>query len=282
MSKRKSKVLFELHYVPRSTGRSKIYAVTALKRNLVLAIAVILIGGLLFLIINQGMDELKLIELNNLREENSRLHDEMNLVIELERELAYAEDIEGRLRQMLGEEVAASERAEAENALLSATPYIPGEELAEGEFSEPGEGFSPTDRTGELAAAVAASSTLSTPQGWPLRGWVTRGFTASGDNRHLGIDIASDIGNPVKATASGVVVFAAEDQYYGWKVVIVHPGGFSTIYGHNDKLFVSLGERVERGDRIALSGNSGASTAPHLHYELRRDDVAIDPMPFLE
>jgi len=282
LSKRKSNVLFELQVVPRSTGKMKLYSVTTFKRNLVLAIAIVLVGGLLFLIINQGMDELKLIELNNLREENSRLHEEMNLVVELERELAYAEDIEGRLRQMLGEEVAATERAEAEDALLSATPYIPGEELSDGELSEPGEGFSPTDRTGELAAAVAESTALSTPRGWPLRGWVTRGFTASGDNRHLGVDIASDIGRPVVATASGVVVYADEDQYYGWKVVIVHPGGFSTIYGHNDKLFVSLGERVERGDRIALSGNSGASTAPHLHYELRRDDVAIDPMPYLE
>ena len=86
---------------------------------------------------------------------------------------------------------------------------------------------------------------------------------------------------PVLATARGTVAAAASDPVYGHYVVLAHGGGLETMYGHNAVLLVEVGETVERGQPIAYSGNSGRSTAPHLHYEIRRDGRAIDPAPYL-
>ncbi|MCX7022580.1 MAG: M23 family metallopeptidase [bacterium] len=188
--------------------------------------------------------------------------------------------------------MAEERRAEAERILTSAVPYVPGEEPEALDLSERLKGTFPTGpaarltegRTSELAAYVARAAVqgLSTPQGWPLRGWITRGFVPAGDDKHAGIDLACDEGRQVSATAAGVVVFAGEDRHYGLKVVISHDSGYTTTYGHNSKLLVKVGDKVVRGQHIALSGNTGASTSPHLHYEIRRDDIPIDPTPFLE
>ncbi|MCK4573417.1 MAG: M23 family metallopeptidase, partial [candidate division Zixibacteria bacterium] len=83
---------------------------------------------------------------------------------------------------------------------------------------------------------------------------------------------------PVLATAAGEVVFAAFDSTYGYMVVVQHNDSVMSIYGHNRELLVEPGSRVLAGSRLALSGNTGKSTAPHLHYEVRVNDEPIDPM----
>ncbi len=288
---------WEIHIVPRSTGRPRLYRFTRFKRNAVIigaslvtlvALAAIVITVLLSFGITLGMDQFNIVELKRLRVENEQLREELSLVEELEREVTAGEEIIGRLRVMLGIDLAEERRAEAERILTSAAPYVPGEEPEATELTGEATTHIPTGpsagRTGELAAYVASTAArgLSTPKGWPLRGWITRGFIPAGDSKHSGIDIACDEGRPVTTTAAGVVVYAGEDRHFGMKVVISHDSGYSTIYGHNSKLFVRVGDTVERGQRIALSGNTGASTSPHLHYEIRRDDVPIDPAPFLE
>lgn len=283
----KSKPLYEILIIPRSTGRQRRWYLTRFRLGLMIAIAAVLLGLILFLAFSKGADAMKLAELTSLRAENERLREELVLVEELERQLSAAEDIETRLRVMLGEEVARDQRAESQEFLTTAQPYTPGEAGELGETVPTGEvdyGFDPTSRAAELEAYVAqmaATNNLSTPRGWPLGGWLTRGFTPSGAEKHLGVDIAADIGRGVECTAPGVVVFAGEDSYYGLKVVVRHGSGYSTIYGHLSKLLVEVGETVERGHRLALSGNTGTSTNPHLHYEIRRDDVPLDPQPFM-
>ena len=119
------------------------------------------------------------------------------------------------------------------------------------------------------------------PAGWPL---ALRGFQSarwSGPEGHPGIDVAVPLHTAVLATAAGAVTRADQDSVYGNYVVIDHGGGLSTMYGHNEVLLVEPGERVTRGQPIAYSGNSGRSTAPHLHYEIRQGGRAIDPAPFL-
>ena len=86
---------------------------------------------------------------------------------------------------------------------------------------------------------------------------------------------------PTKVTARGTVSAADSDPVYGHYVVVSHAGGLETMYGHNAVLLVERGETVARGQPIAYSGNSGRSTAPHLHYEIRRAGRAIDPAPYL-
>jgi murein DD-endopeptidase MepM/ murein hydrolase activator NlpD len=113
---------------------------------------------------------------------------------------------------------------------------------------------------------------------WPLRGGITRGFSAGSD----GIDIATPIGVAVHAAADGVVISAGDAiKTYGKMVVIRHDDGYVTVYADNSELLVKEGDHVRRGQIIAKSGQTGGAPAPRLHFELRKDGHAIDPVPHL-
>jgi len=99
---------------------------------------------------------------------------------------------------------------------------------------------------------------------------------------HKGIDVLVWYGTNIHATKDGVVKMAGWRQGYGWIVELEHDMGFSTKYGHNSQLLVSKGDEVKAGDVIALSGNSGRSTGPHLHYEIRLNDTPVDPLKYLD
>jgi murein DD-endopeptidase MepM/ murein hydrolase activator NlpD len=99
---------------------------------------------------------------------------------------------------------------------------------------------------------------------------------------HTGVDVAANTGTPVRATRDGSVATAGVHAEYGMVVVIRHEAGFETLYGHNSRLIVRVGQQVVRGQVIAFSGNTGASTAPHVHYEVRYQGAVIDPVPFLK
>src|SRR5690606_3799511 len=98
---------------------------------------------------------------------------------------------------------------------------------------------------------------------------------------HTGIDFAVPQGPPGLATGAGVVRSAGWSGAYGRLVVIDHGHGISTYYGHNSSVLVSPGERVERGQVVALSGNPGRSTGAPVHYEIRVNGTPVDPSPFL-
>ena len=119
----------------------------------------------------------------------------------------------------------------------------------------------------------------SLPAGLPIQGFVTQKFqTGDPDHYHPGVDIACAVGTPVLATGSGVIEFVAFDSIYGNMVVLRHNDSVTTIYGHNDRVLVKMGDKVRVGGRLAESGNSGKSTAPHLHYEVRVNGEPIDPL----
>ncbi|MQA90225.1 MAG: peptidoglycan DD-metalloendopeptidase family protein [Gemmatimonas sp.] len=119
----------------------------------------------------------------------------------------------------------------------------------------------------------------SVPNAWPLtqRGFVTREHLGVIPGQHPGIDIAVAEGSYVRAAGIGVVIEAGEDDVYGRFVRIKHPEGYESVYGHASELFVVPTDEVERHQVIALSGNTGTSTAPHLHFEIWQDGHAIDP-----
>lgn len=122
------------------------------------------------------------------------------------------------------------------------------------------------------------------PSGWPLArpGFVTRRFrSGSGDGGHPGLDVAVPTGSYVRAVARGIVRESGEDPVYGRYVRLDHADGAESLYGHASHVFVREGDTVEQGQVIALSGNSGRSTAPHLHVEVRRDGSPVDPLGFL-
>jgi hypothetical protein len=108
---------------------------------------------------------------------------------------------------------------------------------------------------------------------------VTSRFGIRGKEHHDGVDLRAHMGTTVHAAADGKVIYAgAKIRGYGRMVVLRHAGKLSTVYAHNSKLLVSAGQRVRRGQRIALSGSSGHSTGPHLHFEVRQGVAAIDPL----
>lgn len=99
---------------------------------------------------------------------------------------------------------------------------------------------------------------------------------------HTGIDYGLYIGDEVKASRDGCVESSGEKNGYGNTVVVKHTEFFSTLYGHNSKLNVKQGDCVKQGDTIALAGNTGMSTAPHLHFEIIKNGIPVNPMEYLK
>lgn len=187
-----------------------------------------------------------------LKREVEQLEGEQRRVVELAEALRRLERQYQQMRQMLGA------GGTADSAGVWLPP--PSEEVREESL--------PAD---SVQAAV--------PNAWPLiaRGFVTREHLGRIPGQHPGIDIAVPEGSYVRAAGSGVVAQAGEDPVYGKYVRIRHGGGFESVYGHASELLVQENDPVERHEVIALSGNTGTSTAPHLHFEIWRNGEAIDP-----
>jgi murein DD-endopeptidase MepM/ murein hydrolase activator NlpD len=130
----------------------------------------------------------------------------------------------------------------------------------------------------------ADSVDTGVPNAWPLtmRGFVTREHLGRIPGQHPGIDIAVAEGSYVRASGAGVVTEAGEDDIYGKFVRIRHADGFETVYGHASELFVVPNDEVDRLQVIALSGNTGTSTAPHLHFEIWKNGEPIDPRELVQ
>lgn len=117
-----------------------------------------------------------------------------------------------------------------------------------------------------------------------IDGWITSRYsTISNDTvqPHTGIDFAATTGTLIRATAPGTVSSVVNDRYFGLTVNIKHDFGFETRYGHCSQILVSKGDHVVRGQTIALVGNTGHSSAPHLHYEILKDNKNVDPSQYL-
>ncbi|HUJ73766.1 MAG TPA: M23 family metallopeptidase [bacterium] len=126
-----------------------------------------------------------------------------------------------------------------------------------------------------------------TPYRWPLTGHISSPFGVRMDpisgerGLHPGIDIAAPVGTVIRAPANGIVTFSGRDPDLGNMLVIDHGYGVITRYGHMLKSLVGVGQRVSRGDPVGEVGNTGYSTGPHLHYEVRVNDAATNPQTFI-
>lgn len=128
----------------------------------------------------------------------------------------------------------------------------------------------------------------STPSIMPTAGWLTSHFSRSRlhpvlltSRAHEGIDVAAQMGAPIVAPASGVVARVARESGYGLVVEVDHGNGIVTKYAHCSRITVRQGQRVTRGEEIAAVGNTGLSTGPHLHYEIRVNGKVVDPLTFV-
>jgi len=202
-----------------------------------------------------------------LEREVARLREENGRVQQLAAALNRAEANYQSLRQLLGGRVPRDTAGRSASANLMQAPVIRA---------------APTGgRTYEAGP--------SAPRHWPLdvSGFVTRGrvgedTAGGGVETHEGIDIAVSVGVPVRAAGGGTVEAAGTDPDYGLFVLLRHPNGYETMYGHASRLLVREGDAVSAGQVIALTGNSGRSTAPHLHFEVRREGQSLDPLAFVK
>jgi murein DD-endopeptidase MepM/ murein hydrolase activator NlpD len=127
--------------------------------------------------------------------------------------------------------------------------------------------------------AVAPDATGIGKMRWPVRGRVISGFGAGKD----GVDIAVPEGTPIKAAENGVVIYAGDGlKEFGNTVLVRHENGLVTVYGHASSIEVQRGQKVKRGQEIALSGMSGTTDSPKLHFEVRKNSAPVDPTGYLE
>jgi murein DD-endopeptidase MepM/ murein hydrolase activator NlpD len=116
---------------------------------------------------------------------------------------------------------------------------------------------------------------------WPVSGSVNSGFGPRGSSFHDGLDIAAPEGTPIRAVEAGEVIYSHQMRGYGNMVIVRHDGGIVSVYAHNQINLVREGQQVARGEIIARVGSTGRVTAPHLHFEIRKNNFAQDPLLYL-
>ena len=188
-----------------------------------------------------------------LEREVARLEQERERVAELARTLSEVEAQYERVRQLLGADAAPS----------GTEPLLP------------------PLRVDPESTSVAPTSAL--PESWPLAesGFITRAVTEVAGTNHPGLDVAVATGSYIRASADGRVADTGEDPIYGNFVLLDHGGEYQTMYGHASEVFARKGDPVRRNEVIALSGSTGRSTAPHLHFEVRHRGEPVNPLDFV-
>jgi murein DD-endopeptidase MepM/ murein hydrolase activator NlpD len=149
------------------------------------------------------------------------------------------------------------------------------------------DGYTPPHKADKQIAAVEDDDKAAAPDGtgigkmrWPVRGRVISAFGGNGSD---GIDISVPEGTPIKAAENGVVIYAGNGlKEFGNTVLVRHEDGLVTVYGHAKSLEVSRGDKVKRGQELALSGMSGNADSPQLHFEVRKNSAPVDPRKYLE
>jgi len=151
------------------------------------------------------------------------------------------------------------------------------------------EAMSREESLSELEKLLKAKKNMLThiPSIWPVMGWVTSPFGFRTNpftgltQMHEGLDISNRVGTSVIAPANGIISDVGNDIALGRVIVIFHGFGMTTRYGHLNKVFVKVGQRVKRGDKIAEVGMTGKTTGPHLHYEVKLNGIPVNPMRYI-
>lgn len=235
--------------------------------------ASLFVFGVIGVVLNQAMDEAKLTELKILRYQNGMLKEKVRRLAAIEKKVTELEVIEDKLMVIAGEREATRELEPI------------AVEAGKGGTTKP-VGIAESLTEFRTLTANRRGVLLNAPAGDPVaNGWIARGFGETGlegTSFHNGVDIAAPAGTPVRATAEGVVIFAAQDPIYGNLIIIQHGlTGYSSFYGHLSSIKVRKGATVKRGEVIGAIGTTGRSTAPHLHYEVRLHGVPVNALKFL-
>jgi murein DD-endopeptidase MepM/ murein hydrolase activator NlpD len=236
--------------VPHGNLETRTYEISYRWLKVLLVFGFLLVGGFAVMVGFWWYIASQAARVPGLVQEVKMLQEERAKVAELARTLAEVEAQYERVRQLLGADAAPAGRE----------PLLPPLR---------------TESRGNVSAPPGAG----TPDAWPLTqpGYITQKLT-EGVESHPGLDIAVAQDSYIRAAAGGIVRDAGTDEVYGKFVLIDHGDGYESMYGHASQIFVAPGDSVERHEVIALSGSTGRSTAPHLHFEVRREGQAVDPL----
>jgi|TergutMp193P3_1026864.scaffolds.fasta_scaffold34128_2 murein DD-endopeptidase MepM/ murein hydrolase activator NlpD len=239
----------------------------------------LIISGLALLLYKTGEISLKLQLVQGLKEENARLGEQnRDLQISADK-IANIDSLAAYLQRLsaisgsgpaggLPQPVAS---AQAAKDAPGVQPLVQVEDMTR--ESDGAQAQRGAQTVGEYASSV--------PNIMPVDGWITKHFVPDTEaEAHNGLDIAAASGTPIRATAMGAVDDIRNDKYFGLLVEIRHDNGFVTRYTHCSQVLVSVSDRVNRGQTIALVGNTGRSTAPHLHYEVLKFGKNVDPIGY--
>ncbi len=250
---------FTLVLVPGDTQRTRSFRVTP--RGLRIGAALGAVGGLLLAVLlgSWWYFAAQAARVPELERRIAELEDDNARVVQLADNLSLLQREYDKIRSMLGADVLAT---------TAAADVIPGDEPAE---------------QAPLAAPTGLSPEI--PTSWPLAtaGFVTQVLEEARGGTHPGVDIAVAQHSYIRAAGAGVVREAGADSVYGLYVLVDHGNsGYQSMYGHASRLFVAPGDTIRQNEVIALSGNTGRSTAPHLHFEILQDGEPIDPFTLVQ
>ena len=246
----------------------------------------------------------KVFELNRLRQETqaqkSQLHFFSSKIEDLEKQLSILKDFDKKIRI-----IANLERGQESTPFMGMGGPSPSDirEKMKGEKDDKGlmqqmkmdierlqsEATSRGESLSELEKLLETKKEIltHTPSIWPVMGWVTSGFGFRTNpftgltQMHEGIDISNRVGTVVTAPADGIISDMGSDLAHGRILVISHGFGTTSRFSHLNKVFVKVGQKVKRGDKVAEVGMTGRTTGPHLHYEVRLNGIPANPMRYI-
>ncbi len=235
------------------------------------------VAGILMLAIISGavsysMLAKRALDYDRLSAENTRLEEENKHVIRVAREVDQSRQILAQIIRSLGGHLDVGHSADT--LLTAERAAIDADLSGEGDLLRGGDSY-----------AVERIMAYSMPTCMPTDGFISQEFRQDyifPERSHLGIDIAGKTGIPIRAAAAGRVTFSGWTTHFGRCIIIAHRHGYMTFYGHNLVNLKSVQDEVRRGEPIALLGTSGTSSAPHLHFEIWKDGMAVDPLEFVQ
>ena len=225
-----------------------------------------------------------------IKEQRATLDAVNRKVVEMRREVAAWRDIHAQLFDTFGTEAKPGARDKGVGGPATPVERMPGELSAQDELDRLAEGLAEESRSLRVLdtlMARAGKMVAALPNRWPVRGPVNSEFGTrvspwtKAPEFHAGIDIRAERGTSVHAPAAGTVTLAGSHAEYGLTVILDHGNDIRSIYGHLSKIAVEIGQRIERGTELGLTGNTGRSSGPHLHYEILVKGQPVNPRAYL-
>ncbi len=279
---KKKKRLYTVMFIPDGNGRTFFVRINRYLINSIVFFLFIFVLGVIILVFKSGEIGTKLQLISYLHNENKRLSTENSKLKIIVKKIESMEKMSGFLRRLAFSvdedslethlsKVTYSDSNFEDNSLDAVINNIHTENTVE-------------YKKFKMSNATKRELSVSIPNISPVNGWITKRFLKDKKNVfncHLGVDFAAKKGTPIRSTAPGIVENVENDNYFGLIVTIKHKFGFITRYGHCMQILISKGDYVKRGQTIALLGNTGLSSAPHVHYEILKDNENVDPLKYI-